>query len=84
MGVIQYGSTMDEFQSIMYSMQTMLVMLLGEFLDQKDDMQKVDESISNLFFWTYYMMCYFILMNAFLAIIVEAYEQTKKGFDGIR
>jgi hypothetical protein len=26
-------------------------------------------------------ICYFILMNAFLAIIVEAYDQAKTGFD---
>ncbi|GMH99824.1 hypothetical protein TrVE_jg2120 [Triparma verrucosa] len=83
MGVIQYGSTMDNFQNLTYSMQTMLIMLLGEFLDAKEVMDEVDQSITNLFFWTYYMICYFILMNAFLAIIVEAYEQTKRGFDAV-
>lgn len=46
-------------------------------------MDAADTSVSVLFFWTFMMMCYFILINAFLAIIVEAYEQTKSGFDEI-
>ncbi|GMI19680.1 hypothetical protein TrRE_jg11734, partial [Triparma retinervis] len=65
------------------SIEYLFFMLLGEFFDTREGMNEAESSVSVLFFWTFMMICYFILINAFLAIIVEAYEQTKSGFDAI-
>ena len=83
LGMIQYGSSVTAFASVGDSFQTLLVMLLGEFGDFKEEMDDVSSGITTLFFWTFFIICYFILMNAFLAIIVEAYDNTKAGYDSI-
>ena len=81
LGSIQYGSSLDSFSTTMDAVQTLLIMLCGEFGDFKEQMDEVNTGITLLFFWSFFCICYFILMNAFLAIIVEAYEAAKSGFD---
>jgi len=83
LGMIQYGSSVPAFSTVFQSFQTLLIMLLGEFNDYKEEMDMVSIGITTLYFWTFYVTCFFILMNAFLAIIVEAYDNTKRGFDEI-
>lgn len=83
MGTIQYGSSMEEFRSLGVSIEFLFFMLLGEFFDTREGMDEQSNSVNVMFFWTFMMICYFILINAFLAIIVEAYEKTKGGFDAI-
>jgi hypothetical protein len=63
------------------AMHTLLLMLCGEFGDVQEQMSEVNSYITTVYFWTYFVICYFVLMNALLAIVVQAYESTKAGFD---
>ena len=81
LGHIQYGNSMQSFATLSEATQTLLVMLLGEFGNTQEAMIEVSTGITALYFWTFFLICFFILMNAFLAIIVEAYEAAKSDFD---
>jgi len=81
LGAIQYGDSLAAFESPSAAFQTLLVMLCGEFGNDRLDMISVNSFVTSVYFWTFFFICFFILVNAFLAIVVEAYEEAKEGFD---
>jgi hypothetical protein len=71
LGCLLYGKRIPEFSGIMSAVPTMLLTLCGMY-----DYTSIPASLTTqLFFWSYMMISFFVMLNALLAIIVDAYTQ---------
>jgi hypothetical protein len=48
LGTIQYGGTLTSFGTVIEAFQTLLIMLCGEFGDFKEEMDEVNQAITNM------------------------------------
>ena len=48
-------------------------MLLGEFADQREPMLEADPLFSMVWFWSFYFVMFYLLINMLLAIVMDAY-----------
>ena len=56
-------------------------MLLGIY-EPQDDMEVTSQPrLANFYYWSYTMIAFFILLNALLAIVVDAYAACKSEAD---
>ncbi|XP_034659787.1 polycystic kidney disease 2-like 2 protein [Drosophila subobscura] len=79
LGLLLFGSNHPDFYSIVISMLTMIRMILGDF--RYNLIQESDRLIGPIYFITYILLVFFILLNIFLAIIMESYSAVKSGTD---
>ncbi|XP_022208929.2 polycystic kidney disease 2-like 2 protein [Drosophila obscura] len=77
LGLLLFGSNHPDFYSIIISMLTMIRMILGDF--RYNLIQESDRVIGPIYFITYILLVFFILLNIFLAIIMETYTAVKRG-----
>jgi hypothetical protein len=72
LGCLLYGKMISAFSGIMSAVSTMLLVLCGMY-----DYTSLhgDFLTTQLFFWSYMMISFFVMLNALLAIIVDAYTQ---------
>lgn len=76
MGFKVLGHQVRDFRTMGWSLQTLCAMALGE-LDY-DSIYVVAPVTGTIFFWTYLLVMTLLLMNVFLAIIVEGFIDAKK------
>merc|ERR1712072_1161076 len=73
------GRDIEGFSSWLQSINTFLLMSLGAYPDETAEMDF--ESwigwLAFLWFWFFFVLVFFILINFFLAIVMEAYEKAK-------
>ncbi|SPP78719.1 blast:Polycystic kidney disease 2-like 1 protein [Drosophila guanche] len=79
LGLLLFGGNHPDFYSIVISMLTMIRMILGDF--RYNLIQESDRLIGSIYFITYILLVFFILLNIFLAIIMESYSAVKSGTD---
>ncbi|XP_033243673.1 polycystic kidney disease 2-like 2 protein isoform X1 [Drosophila miranda] len=79
LGLLLFGSNHPDFYSLVISMLTMIRMILGDF--RYNLIQESDRVIGPIYFITYILLVFFILLNIFLAIIMESYSSVKSGTD---
>jgi hypothetical protein len=71
LGCLLYGKMLEEFSSILSAIPTMLLTLCGMY-----DYTSIPDSLTTqLFFWSYMMISFFVMLNVLVAIIVESYTQ---------
>ena len=80
MGHLLFGSQIEAFYSMQSAMQTNFEMLLGEVTVSDQMLNLVGPSIefaSVMYFWSYQILVFMILLNFLLAIIVDAFSEVK-------
>lgn len=70
---IYYGADLTNFGTILSSLKTLFLMLLGD-LSYLDDMIVVNKVLSFFFFIAFMTSMQFILINMFIAFISNAYS----------
>lgn len=70
---IYYGADLTDFGTILGSLRTLFLMLLGD-LDYLDDMIIVNKVLSFFFFLAFITSMQFILINMFIAFISNAFS----------
>jgi hypothetical protein len=81
-GCLVFGNEMDRFSSFAYAFASVLEACIGQY-------NPVDEpeftlgkmTLAQLYFWSYICISFFILLNALLAIVVEAYDKVQTAAD---
>jgi len=81
-GHLTFGSEIYEFSNVGLAFETCMHFLLGE-LHVKDDLDHLsNKGTVSLFFWSFILIVFFILINVLLAIIVDAYVEVKESATG--
>jgi hypothetical protein len=77
LGFVVFGSALDEFSSFSKSFETCFQLLMGEIAVSNPLFSHVNQTTAFLFYYSYLVIVYFILLNVLLAIIVDAYVEVK-------
>ena len=76
-----FGGVSESFSSFGKAIVANLYMLLGIY-EPQDDMEVTSQPrLANFYYWSYTMIAFFILLNALLAIVVDAYAACKSEAD---
>ncbi|XP_066150967.1 polycystin-2-like protein 1 isoform X2 [Euwallacea fornicatus] len=75
LGYLVFGNQVEDFRSFGRSMFTLLRTILGDF--DYETIQKANSVVAPIYFLTYIMLVFFILINMFLAIINDTYADVK-------
>ena len=73
---IVFGATISEFSTFGVTMQTMVNVLLGQ-VDVGEITTEMHTTSGALFFYSYIVLVFLILLNMLLAIIIDAYSHVK-------
>lgn len=72
-GTVLFGSSVDEFSSMLSSTKTCVNMLFNNF--EISTIEEINYSVA--FYWSYMTLMTFVLLNIVLAIVVDAYKEEK-------
>ncbi|EGZ27973.1 hypothetical protein PHYSODRAFT_380280, partial [Phytophthora sojae] len=70
-GTVLFGSSVDEFSSMLSSTKTCVNMLFNNF--EISTIEEINYSVA--FYWSYMTLMTFVLLNIVLAIVVDAYKE---------
>ena len=77
MGFLIFGTAILSFSTIERSFQTCFGILLGEIGVTEEMFNLPNKASVYIFYYTFIMIVFFVLINVFLAIIVDAYVDVK-------
>ncbi|KAH8249293.1 hypothetical protein KR032_008238 [Drosophila birchii] len=75
LGLLLFGTKHPDFRNFITSILTMIRMILGDF--QYNLIEQANRVLGPIYFLTYILLVFFILLNMFLAIIMETYNTVK-------
>ncbi|ALC38497.1 Pkd2, partial [Drosophila busckii] len=75
LGLLLFGTKHPDFRNFLTSILTMIRMILGDF--QYNLIEQANRVLGPIYFLTYILLVFFILLNMFLAIIMETYNSVK-------
>ncbi|XP_064540533.1 polycystin-2-like protein 2 isoform X2 [Drosophila montana] len=75
LGLLLFGTKHPDFRNFVTSILTMIRMILGDF--QYNLIEDANRVLGPIYFLTYILLVFFILLNMFLAIIMETYNSVK-------
>ncbi|XP_022232185.2 polycystic kidney disease 2-like 2 protein [Drosophila obscura] len=75
LGLLLFGTKHPDFDTFTTSILTMVRMILGDF--QYKLIEQANRVLGPIYFLTYILLMFFILLNMFLAIIMETYNSVK-------
>ncbi|EDW04156.1 polycystic kidney disease 2-like 2 protein isoform X1 [Drosophila grimshawi] len=75
LGLLLFGTKHPDFRNFVTSILTMIRMILGDF--QYNLIEEANRVLGPIYFLTYILLVFFILLNMFLAIIMETYNSVK-------
>lgn len=78
-GVMVFGQFSDEFNTFGAAFVSNIYMLLGTYEPQDDMEMSSQPQIATMYYWSYMIITFFILLNALLAIIVDSYASVKNA-----
>jgi len=79
MGHLLFGQYIDSFSSVPNSLTTCFALVLGE-IEVNEELRALPgimQSVGALYFWTYMILVFLVLLNFLLAIIVDAFSEVK-------
>ena len=77
MGFLIFGTAILSFSTVERSFQTCFGILLGEIGVTEEMFNLPNKASVYIFYYTFIMIVFFVLINVFLAIIVDAYVDVK-------
>ncbi|XP_048576191.1 uncharacterized protein LOC5508455 [Nematostella vectensis] len=72
-GFVVFGISMDSYASFQGTMASLMGLTLGDF--DFDELKQANRLFGPMFFFSYVLVVLFILMNVFLSIIVETFNE---------
>ncbi len=78
LGFVAFGNAIDGFSSFSNSFETCFQLLMGDLDVSSFLFSHPNEIAAFLYYYSYLVVVYFILLNILLAILVEAYVEVKK------
>lgn len=80
MGTLVFGYKIEAFSTLMRSLTTCFETLLGEIGWNADlmDLPGLENAAGFVYFWSYQILVFMILLNFLVAIIVDAYAEIKE------
>jgi len=75
-GKLLFGANVPEFASYWLGTQAIFLMLLGEF--DYAALTTVDPLAGMLWFWLFYIVLFYLMLNMLLAIIFDSYAEVKE------
>ena len=83
LGTIVFGSQNEAFKNVPKSTETIIFFLLGN-IDPATDVivNNIDDNVDwnrILYFYSYIVIMFFLMLNMFLAIVVDSYEHMKES-----
>ncbi|CAH2002303.1 unnamed protein product [Acanthoscelides obtectus] len=75
LGYLLFGSEVENFSSFGLAMFTLLRTILGDF--NYDELERADRVLAPIYFLSYIFLVFFVLLNMFLAIINDTYNDVK-------
>lgn len=78
-GMILFGQELEKFASFWRSVNTCWRLLLGSF--EWDDLRDVSRVEAALWFWTFTILVLLVMLNMFIALVMETYMQVKSGIN---
>ncbi|XP_067619298.1 polycystin-2-like protein 2 [Eurosta solidaginis] len=82
LGLLLFGNVHYDFRNFHESLITMIRMILGDF--DYDSIEAANRVLGPIYFLTYILLVFFILLNMFLAIINDTYSAVKSDIKGGR
>ena len=82
MGVIMFGSALEEFSDVWSSTQVLFMMMTGEY--GYEPIWEVDEIAAPVFYYSYLLLVFFLLLNILLAILMDTYASIQEELEGMR
>ncbi|CAD6994677.1 unnamed protein product [Ceratitis capitata] len=82
LGLLLFGNVHQDFRNFKESLLTMIRMILGDF--DYDGIEAANRVLGPIYFLTYILLVFFILLNMFLAIINDTYSSVKGNIRGGR
>ncbi|XP_039950258.1 polycystic kidney disease 2-like 2 protein [Bactrocera tryoni] len=82
MGLLLFGNVHYDFRNFKESLLTMIRMILGDF--DYEGIEEANRVLGPIYFLTYIILVFFILLNMFLAIINDTYSSVKSDIRGGR
>mmetsp|Transcript_46079 Transcript_46079/g.147439 ORF Transcript_46079/g.147439 Transcript_46079/m.147439 type:complete len:878 (-) Transcript_46079:623-3256(-) len=79
MGILMFGSALEEWSNAWAAIQTLFMMITGEY--GYDPIMKVDSVGAPIFYLMYLMIVFFLLINILLAIMMDAYTALREDMD---
>ncbi|GBF96992.1 polycystin cation channel family [Raphidocelis subcapitata] len=78
-GYLLLGNSVPQFAGLGAAVNTCFAMMLGEFGDVWAALGQLDGGVAAaLFFWTFMLLVFLVLLNFLLAIIVDAFAEVKE------
>lgn len=71
-----YGQVLSQFRNVNTSFSTLSFMLLGQF--DYTSMRAVQPQLTGLYFFSFIVLCLFMLLNFIIAILNEGFSQVSK------
>jgi hypothetical protein len=72
----QFGGTVDVISAFMLLIDVILVMDTGVFWEQME--HACDYTFFSLFIWSWIIVGFFLLINIFIAIVIDSYINVKE------
>lgn len=76
-GFVSFGSEIERFASFERAISTLVELMLGDTDVLVDLSRSASPASGILYFWSFIIVAFFILMNVLLAILVDAYVDVK-------
>ena len=78
LGVVIFGGYSEDFSSVSSAFMSCLNLLVFMYDTDYVLNNGRGNGAGNIFIWSYLLICFFMLMNALLAIIVESYDRVQQ------
>lgn len=79
MGYTVFGSAISEFSTVGSACNTCFAIIMGEIKVTEKLLQLPNYFATHVYYYSFLTLVFFILVNVFLAILVDAYIEVKKG-----
>lgn len=75
-GHLLFGKQLKEWKSLGASVNACFLVLMGDF--SYEEMYAIAPIVSQLWFWTYMLLVFLVMLNMLLAIVMDAYSNVKE------
>ena len=78
LGLLIFGDYSEPFNTFVDAFMTCLQMLIQTYSPAEDIAASPNKIMAHTYYWSFQIIAFFVLLNALLAIIVEAYTEAKE------
>merc|ERR1712060_1028000 len=72
---VVFGRFIESYNTFLKSISAMMHLLLGNY--DYDQLQEKNTMYAGILFWCFFILAVFVVLNAIIAVIMEAYDSAK-------